>query len=433
MKLKTLVGSMAILGLVSTSAFAAPAGGAKHSRNWNQKEKDFYMSIMNRNQDNNGTLMMNHLRNGESKLTGKIYTEFQHNDRGGENSNGDTGFASGNSTSSIDLSAAELFFDARINSITTAHVSVDYDYNVVGNQAGVPSGSSLSKGFFFSEAAIEFNYGALFVNIGRQYLNFGSTMHNSITAPVTQVLSSSDQDAVTVGAQNFGGFFIDGSVYNGTPVNSNSGTTPPPSLDNSSNNVHGYNVDFGYATLGDGYGFHLYIDYLSNMADVTAVHGSIAPNGGNPYTENDIPAIAAHGDFIVGPFTFMADYVTATKSFDANILSTINNSLSQTGAEGAKPSAWRLEGDYHFIPGQNLTLGVEGTRQAQNVRELGSDFNLPESRFLAAYTIGLNRSQSVQLEGEYTNDKDYSTGTGSDNGGTGNTNNTVTVRLRVGF
>ena len=449
MKLKTLVGSMAILGLVSTSAFAAPAGGNKHSyENGLSDQQKFWYSVMNRNQDNNGTMEMKTLRPGQIKASGEVSTKAQYQDKGGAHRDGTVGFYSDNPTSSIALATADLYFDGRINQHITAHIAVAYDVNNTADylvaQKGVGHYNAdeliykdgtfgYTKEFYFPEASIELNYGKMFVNVGRQYLNFGSAAHDSITQPVTEALSLSDQDAVTVGGQALGSFYIDGSVYKGAPY-----ANSAAEFSRTTNEVHGFSLDLGFAQKDDGYSFNFYGDYLSDMADVGDVYSSLNNVSGTyeaalpNVTARAIPAIALHGEFAIGDynrFMLMANYVTALKRFDSEVLSTTYGAFTNPDAiyKGAKPAAWMLEGDYQFIPDQNLTIGFEGTVDAQNIREQGSDFNLPENRFLAAYTIGL--AKHVKLEGQYTFDKDY----GVNDGGSGENNNTLTARLRVGF
>ena len=440
MKLKTLVSSMVVLGVVSTGAFAAPAKAMKGST-----DQAFWQGVVDRNQDN--AYMVTGLRPGQMKVTGEVKTDLTYNKKGGvgevnppslsgydqskstTNKKGGvgevnppslSGYDQSKSTTKLSLNTAELYFDYKLNDFASVHVAVDHDYNNVTGSINVNK-----KEFFFPEAYVTLSRDNLFAKVGRQYLNFGSTSHDSITTPLTQVLSQTDTTAVTVGAYNLSGFYVDGALFNGVKEGDN-----VTKYTKSTNNVHGYTLEAGYAMKAADYNFNLYVDYLSNMANVAAVNVyTTAVLAGDSVKK--IPGVALHGDFTTGPFTVKANYVMATKKFEA-----VSNTGQTTSA--GKPQAYSLEGDYHFMPAQTVTLGFEGTKQAAGIYPFGGStatyaFQLPKTRLLAAYSYDL--AKNVTLQGEFTHDKDYS---GSDTNkswevGTGKSNNTVTARLKVAF
>ena len=412
---------MVVLGVVSTGAFAAPAKAMKGST-----DQAFWQGVVDRNQDN--AYMVTGLRPGQMKVTGELKTDLTYNKKGGVNDAGNKGYAADKSATKLSLNTAELYFDYKLNNFAKAHVAVDYDYNnVLGS-----SNFNNKKEFFFPEAYVTLSNDNLFAKVGRQYLNFGSTSHDSISTPVTQALSQTDTTAVTVGVYNLNGFYIDGALFNGVAE----GKTADKYA-KSANNLHGYTLEAGYAMNAADYNFNLYVDYLSNMGNVAVVNAYVN-NTLSTTSVKKLPAVALHGDFTTGPFTVKANYVMATKK--------LQSVVGSTTTDHGKPQAYSVEGDYNFMPKQTVTLGFEGTKQAAGLLPLGSTttsntgvitantdaFQLPKTRLLAAYSYDL--AKNVTLQGEFTHDKDYGVDTThAYKNGTGKSNNTVTARLKVAF
>lgn len=425
---------MVVLGIVSTGAFAAPAKAIKGST-----DQAFWQGIVDRNQDS--AYMVTGLRPGQMKVTGEVKTGLTYKKGGLENGavlpNPNTSYDRNKSITKLNLNSAELYFDYKVNNFAKVHVAVGRGYSNVPNSSGLVA-TPASEQFFFPEAYVNLSHDNFFAKIGRQYLNFGSTSHHSISTPLTQDLSESVQTAVTLGAYNFNGFYVDAALYNGAAQGRNNNN-----FVKSANNVHGYTLEAGYAMNTADYNFNLYVDYLSNMVDVTSVNvyaGNKVPQTSSHVATGSIkatPAVALHGDFTTGPFTVKADYVMATDKIQT---------VTKAGLtkDYGKPQAYSLEGDYRFMPAQTVTLGFEGTEQAARIYPLGSGtsntnaagvtsvdgFQLPKTRLLAAYSYDL--SKHVTLQGEFTHDKDYGVdNTNAYKSGSGKSNNTATDRKSV--
>ena len=433
---------MVVLGLVSTGTFAAPAT-AKAVKNSNT-DQAFWNAVINRNQDN-AYFVMPHV--GQVKVTGEVATDLKHTSKGGENQQAapNAGYFANQSKTGFDLHTAELYLDAGLPSVmlggnalnTMVHVGLDYDYDNTKNMLDGNSNAltPMNKTMFFPEAYAMMTYSHLFAKVGRQYVNFGTTMHDAITTPVTEVLSKTNKVGATLGLMNLAGFYGDVSFYNGAVKGT---TANPKGINDSQNKLHGFAAELGYAMKTNNMNFNAYVDYISNMADVTAINYNIAANKTPRTVQDKVPGVAVHGDFAMNAgmnssFTVMADYVTATKKFNASELA--------WGTDGAKPQAYSVEGDYTFLKHHTVTLGFQGTRQAAGLYDVGNAgdtnaFPMPKTRLLAGYTFALNKY--VSFEAEYTNDKDYGTSdigrtTANPYRGSGNTNNTVVGRIRVKF
>lgn len=439
MKLKTLVGSMAVLGLVSTGAFAATAT-AKAMKNSNS-DQAFWHTVVDRNQDNAYFVTP---QPGQVKVTGEVDTRLARTSKGGANSDThpNTGYSAGKSKTAFSLHSAELYLDAGLPSVmlggnplnTMVHVALSHDYdNTVDNLDGKTTLSN-SKKMYFPEAYAMMTYEHLFAKVGRQYVNFGSVYHDSISTPLTEVLSKTNETGVTLGLMNLYGFYGDVAFYNGAVYGKKL-----KDRQDKQNKVNGFTGELGYAMKNNNYHFNAYVDYISNIADVDALNYNLAMV--NNYTTDKVPGVALHGDFTMqagtdSSFTVMGDYVTATKKFN-------KKADWQFNKDGAKPQAYGIEGDYTFLKRHTITLGFQGSKQAAGIVAAGEDvgasayntFPMPKTRLLAGYAYDLNKYVSFGVE--YTNDKDYGTSdTSTMNNnyqGTGNTNNTIVGRIKVKF
>lgn len=436
MKLKTIVSSMAVLGLISTSVFAAaqPKNTANSDNTGWLNQDAYWMSIIDRNQDNAYLVMQ---KAGDMKFSAYVATDLSYNSK--RNGYG-VGAGNGSGKTGIDLSVAELYFDAQINPWVSAHIALDYDSD--NSNGGFSVGTSDSTAptintaygttqAYFGEAYAMFNYNNFFAKVGRQYANFGSTAHNTISPTLTQSLSSINETGVTLGAVSQQGFYGDVFIYQGSPYGAAStSATKYDTINSNASMLHGYTVNVGYA-LNQGQnafygndGGNYYINYIGNMTDVTSIKSTLKTSGSTAWTApaQQVPGVAVHGDYATGPFQVMADYVTALSGYDSA-------SLTYNGS-GAKPAAYSVQATYSWneTNTQSLTLGFDGTQQAKGITPMGSGFTLPENRFLVSY--GYVPFKNVKLRLQYENAKDYGT---SVTNGTGDINHTVTARVQLVF
>jgi hypothetical protein len=297
------------------------------------------------------------------------------------------------------LSNGSLYLDSAPNAFTRAHFAFSYNPNFVNPNYAL---GFLSSNLFFDEAyATFYNGGAFYARVGRQYLNFGSVLEKTITQPVTTTLTDTVATAVNIGAVNLGGgFFVDGSVFNGTPVDPSGLSTTPT---NSAYQAHGYSGEFGYSYFINGaeYGT-FFADYLSNFSDVLSLAASqsfFSQSGVVP--TKAIPAYSIGGNYNYGPLSFTGTYVTASGSYDA--------SQWQFNNEGAKPSAYTLEADMMFMSGKYpsmVMVSTGGTSDALGMTTPGMPVPVPLNRLLIDYAILPVDFLDIQFE--YDRDQDYS-------------------------
>jgi hypothetical protein len=429
MKLKHFVGAVALAGAMGSVAIAAPA---QNNVPTIYGDGDVWNNIIEKAQDNAFGVVP--LQEGQTAVTGAIYTNFAYTSK-------QTGYndTSGNSAYGFSLSDSELYVDSQLNPWIRAHV-------VAAVQPDFVSGTGASDLFLPEAYVTMYNNSNWYAKVGRQYLNFGSWAHDSISGILTEDFTNSNQTGATVGYVSNMGAYASVSAYNGSAYKN---TTAPT---NTAYQAHGYSAEVGYMQEMRNQGYNLYADYISNWGDtlnaINYFNTSVTPT--NEYLTKEIPAIALHADYHTGPFDVLADYFTTSGSFDT--ANWAYGSNGRTGLSGATPSAYSLQGSYGFMnmgKANTVTVGYEGTMQAVGFTSFGSGlttnanygFPVPKSRMLVGY--GVNLSHNVVLQGEYDYDTDYSTsdcsviGTQGTIGtpvcGTGNTNSTVTARLKVMF
>ena len=446
MKLKTIVRSMAVLGLVGTSAFAAPHVQVAHHSAVAAKHDSFWQSVTYRNQDNAG---LQNLTVGQTKVTGEVAAKLTHADKGGKtNKTAEgstdvlTGYNSNSATTNLDLSTANLYIDSRVNDFASVHVALDLTGNAqaseVSDNNGNPEITNGNKTNYLSEAYASLNHGHYYANIGHQYLNFGSAAHNTISTPVVETLTAIDVDAVSFGAVDFGGVYADASLFKGVPAgnstaNNNGGDDD---FNNSSNGMAGYTFELGYAMdqgANDYYGFNgvnVYVDYLDdmqNLASIQAILSSQPTSGKNTkhFLAKKAPMLAAHIGYATGPFQVAANYAQ------------VMNDLTNEGADAVTPDtkfgAYNLEADYSFGMQhvQTVSFDYEGTQYLSGFQLSSSAaFDTPETRMGLGYAYHLSKAAAVEVE--YMNDKDYSKDA-TPRAGSGESVSTILAEFKVAF
>ncbi len=419
MKLKQLVSTAALLGLIGTTAIAAPAneptlyGGGYI---WN--------NVIDKARDSSYPVAL--LQEDQTSVTGILYATGNYRSK----HSGYSDTTSGNDVYNFSLATSEVYLDSQLNSWIRAHLTLTYQSNFTQGTYYPPSS------LFFSEAyAVMYNGGNYYAKVGRQYINFGNYLHDSVSSTLPEQFTNINQTAITVGAVNMNGFYANASIFNGQPY----GDTA--TFDNAPNNqyqAHGYTAELGYMQEMASTGYNMYVDYVDNIADNINVGNYFSPVQEGVYMTKAVPAIAAHIDYHTGPIDVLADYFTVTDAFDVSDWSYY--SAAGASATGAKPSAYSVEGSYAFNwmnKIHSVTLGYEGSSQAVGFNG-NSGFPMPESRILAQTGVTVSPNVSMQIEYDY--DTDYSKGISGAIGfesvpveGTGLTNSTLTARLKIFF
>lgn len=318
-------------------------------------------------------------------------------------------------------------------------------------------GVNLEQGYIkFANA----NQSPFYLTLGKQFVDFGKYNLHPLTQPLTQVISETLRNAATIGFNTtmmtssvglFGSAYVFDSPYKqqmpaviasggtvpGTPV---AATSLTPAVTGSSQG-HGkpvYGLRLGVGQTNDALQWDLSADYIYNMIGVEGVaygvglfNGSnIAANVGNNGVstggtyENRVGGFALNGDLKTGPFGVELRYVTALQTFSPfDLTKNTVATTAITGASGAKPWAVGINAGYAFNAwerAQGVYLGYQASGNAVNLY-------LPQSRWVAGYGIDVIKNTKVGLELDH--DIDY----GVSRGGTGQTNNQVGLRVAVLF
>lgn len=299
----------------------------------------------------------------------------------------------------------------------------------------------------------------LYLTVGKQFVDFGKYNLHPITQPLTQVISETLRNAATIGFNTmamgpvgiFGSAYVFDSPYKqqmpaviaaggtvpGTPIPATSLT---PAVTGSSQG-HGkpiYGLRLGIGQENDAFTWDLSADYLYNMIGVEGVaygvgifNGSntaanVGNNGvatGGTY-KNRVGGFAINGDLKTGPFDVELRYVTALQTFSPfDLTKNVVATTAITGATGAKPWAAGINAGYAFTAwekGQDVFLGYQRSQNSVNLY-------LPQSRWVAGYGMDVMKNTNVAIELDH--DIDYSIS----NGGTGTNNNQIGLRVGVRF
>lgn len=236
--------------------------------------------------------------------------------------------------------------------------------------------------------------GTWFVDSGQFYLPFGRYASNMVSDPLTLELGETREVAGALGFA-YGDFF--GAAYG---FNGQQHERDNESLDE-------WGAEVGYAGQVGAHPLTLALGYLSDIGDSDRLSAVVED-------DQRVGGLAASLLFEAGPWTLIGEYVTATQRFGPG---------AGKALVDQRPSAWMIEAGYAFDlmgKGAQVALGYQGTVEALALE-------LPESRGLVTFNLGLYDYTLLQLE--YAHDQDY----GESAGGTGNSGHTVTAQVAISF
>lgn len=467
MKLKLIVTSMMISGLISSPLFAAtqkhteeamPVGGYKGEIFATPCPKvSVYSPIMDAMSQNVRRAKATIGCDKPIQLAGGINFDTQFG-------NLNQGFM-GENNSRFALNDAYVNATGNINPWVSAFVELSYNniqdtalnsanfnryYTTrTTNQATLPG--LYSAGYTLDALDLQQGYITLgnpemfplFLKLGKQFQDFGRYTIHPITRSMTQVMTETLQTSAELSfISNWNTASFHGSLFtfqNQIPeVNDdNVGTNFNPG--NIAPN-HG-NTNFG-AQLGIGQvsaqlGWDIGIGYINDMMgvndiayaaafrkssiSVTSLTDSDAINVSQSYYFDSVSGLTAYGMVNSGPFSLSAHYVTALQEFDPadfthDMLGFIPTNSSD---DGAQPWAADLQVAYGFNAwdkAQNLYVGYQQSGDAVALY-------IPKNRWVAGYGIDVLKNTNIGVE--YSNDQAYSISDG------GNNENSNRVALRV--
>lgn len=255
-----------------------------------------------------------------------------------------------------------------------------------------------------------------FVQLGKQFTDFGRYQIHPIERTMTQVLSESLQTQAKIGFITRMG--INGSIYAFDDSLRKEGVGHTKTV---------YGLSIGLDQPDEQLGYDIGFGYMSSMTGVNDVAFAVKSFENNAFGadhvgtyEGTVGAWNVYGDVNSGPFGISLRYTTAAHNFANTTLSTTLNTIH---SGGARPWAADVTGGYGFNcwgKSQNIYVGYQTSGNAVNLL-------IPKSRWIAGYGIDVVRNTT--LSAEYGHDKDYS----SSNGGTGESSSTIGARAAVKF
>jgi hypothetical protein len=225
---------------------------------------------------------------------------------------------------------------------------------------------------------------------GRQYLPLGDYYTHFVSDPLTLELGETQEEAIRLHHRV-------GSLYGGVWM-ANGETSD--TIGNQGAYAH-FGMDAGGMKIGFGGA------YTSSFADSEGIVETTPAADG-------IAGYSMMAEAGMGPFTLIAESVSAAKSFDKDALA--------FDGDGATPSARAIEIAYGITFGAHEFTVAAGTQGTSEAAGLG----LPETRTLVGVGLVISGGE-VSLE--YRDDSNYSTGSGGDGG----SENVVTAQLAVAF
>lgn len=414
MNLKLVAVSMSLLGLAASPVFADTLHKNKHT-------KKHCSSCDYKNTGSMHAVSLGDLTSpASSSLATVILDDMQQNSNiskpqadwfnrvgisGGLNAS--TAFGS---TEAKNASATHAYLGENAKKFSNrAYFNVDSTVNdwvkalVVLNSENVAENYSVENNSFVEQAFIHVgnpDVSPIFVDIGKQYLDYGRYTTHPLTVSLDQVMTESLVDAAKVGFVSDTG--INGSAY----------------VFQRADSKVNYGVSLGYTNLSDQLGYKFGVSY---MRDINGVNRIAAITNGDLGLRVD--GVAAYAGLNYDAFTVSANYTAALKTAHADRLSKQIPAPSTT-AVGARPWAAGVKLGYDFSTlgkSSNVYLGYQSSVDTIYL-------NLPRSRYLVGYSIDVLKNTKIAAEWDHDNSWDRPIGGNL----TGDTN-VVALRAEVKF
>lgn len=344
----------------------------------------------------------------------------------------------GVNTQRLSINDAYINLTGKINDYAKVFASIDYSNPSEGNPAvqgqlgNAYRSARYAHVYDTNELNLEQAFVTLsnysnfpfFIQIGKHFADFGEYEIHPQTRSLTQVMS--ETLATSVGA----GFIMENGVRADIYAFDN-----PKSEIGESKKATNFGVTLGYKhDISDRVNLNLGIGYLDNLLAVNDISEIVSDfnntaHRGAGYTDS-VSGGAVYADLATGPFNLGAQYVAALQRFNVNDLpkdvglqSVGQTGVVPAGATGAKPWAAGLQAGYKFNAmdrDQNVYVGYQASNEA-------ADLFLPKTRVQLGY--GLDLVKNTTLGVEWNHDNGYSVA----RGGNGKSYNLVSLRTAVRF
>lgn len=278
-------------------------------------------------------------------------------------------------TANINFSSAELNAYIQANSWVYGYMALDYDPDelidgsrVFMNRAFVTIGNLNKLPFYTS--------------IGQVYLPFGRYSNLMISSPVTLGLGRTRARALTLGYQQTGSNALHAEIYSYQALTR---TT-------SGNQNNQWGADIGYEFNNGGLvSGEVGSSLISNLADSQGMQRTVFLH--NQTLHHTVQAIDFYGRFSIDPLVFIAEYLSALRSFDPADVSFLN--------QGAHPTAFHTEINYTFRTySKPSSVGIGYGHTTQSLA-----LGLPQDRYSIFYNINIWKDTNLALE--YRHDVNY--------------------------
>lgn len=311
-----------------------------------------------------------------------------------EYSNGET-YAGGN-TSDIAMATMELGIEGKINNMMTANiVLLEEDDDGSSDEVDQAYVTYANPG-----------KSALVFKGGRMAVPFGVFATTVVSDTLTLEMGETKESALQLGYEADGlnaAFYL----FNGATNEATAKTAGDSEAEQ-------YGINLGYSMKTDKMGLNVSVGYISSIGDSDGISGNANFNNKDSLAKY-VGGMTAYLGYERGPFTLNVEYLGATDKFASTELA------FKTG--GAEPSAYNVDFGYRFnMSGNDASIGVSVQGSDEAVK-----LGMPESRYLAALSVGIIENTSLAFE--WKHDKDYATA----DGGTGKTADTLTVQLATSF
>lgn len=466
MKLKLVVASMSVLGLISCPAFAATQAKHKtqkvtHEEVYKGDYKGEMMPMCPR-VDVTTTLMDMMSQNvGRAKPTVDCDKPIQL--AGGINFDtnwgalGDNDLYMGENDTRFTLNDAYINFTGNVND--WVHAFIELSYNNVSDEDlfhdADDDGSPAVYSAAYTLEALDLEQGVItvgnldrmpvFLRVGKQFFDYGRYQIHPIMESMTQTMTEILNTGAEVGyIAPWGNWAFHGSafVFQNPIVRNDDGVVgvvdaaDPDDLDIDLDNTQpNYGGQIGFGQVGDQFGWDVGVGYLYDITGVNDVGYSVTQfnktiefGEGGAYDDR-VGGLTAYAMVNSGPFAITAHYATALQHFDAvDLLNPDDDDDADADDEdGAKPWTADITAGYDFNYynyNQNIYLGYQFSGEAQYL-------NLPRSRWQVGYGIDIFKNTNLTVEYDHDNAYDFDdvfTGEEEDND-----SNKVALRLAVKF
>ena len=292
----------------------------------------------------------------------------------------------GNNTSNIDLVTAELEILAQASPWVTGVFVIDYN-NASLNQVLQGSGNPINNSNLFLNRGFitlgNLNQSPVYFNVGQMYAPFGTYGGWTLTNSTTKVLGRAIVRAAELGFVK-DGFNTSVYAFDGGPT-----TSLSSSQINNWGTDASYNFKLGQYDAALGFGF---INDIASAQGAQLTGGGMgtfqgfSQNGSTETLVHYVPGVDVSSSLVRGPWYFLAEGVSATRTYDPADMS--------FDAKGAEPKAAHLETglDFNLLGKKSIfSVAYDQTWQALAM-------GLPRNSYTATFNTSVWKNTVETLE-----------------------------------